>query len=79
MGISLSEAIQLLSEGEELTLECDGYIYNVGPSENYLGGEEGGYISDALGNIVYDDPEVIIKETIKFLSGSYGKQVKISM
>lgn len=74
----LEEAIELLEAGIEVTLECDGYEYEVGPSENFVGGEGmEGYISVVLGNVVYGDAKDILEKSIDFLSKG-NKKVTIN-
>lgn len=78
MESKFKEAIELLEAGCEVVLKSNGYSYEVSPSDNWIGGEEmGGFISQVLGNIVYDDAEHVLKESIDFLAED-GKEVKIT-
>ncbi|MEH6848054.1 MULTISPECIES: hypothetical protein [Bacillus cereus group] len=77
IGITFEEAVQLLEEGLEITLECDGYSYDIAPSEDWVGGDgQEGYISLVLGNVVYDSAEYILRKSIDFLKEN-GKTVVI--
>ncbi|MDO6628662.1 hypothetical protein [Bacillus thuringiensis] len=77
IGITFEEAVELLEEGLEITLECDGYSYDIAPSEDWVGGDgQEGYISLVLGNVVYDSAEYILKKSIDFLKEN-GKTVVI--
>ncbi|MGH0950696.1 hypothetical protein [Bacillus mycoides] len=68
IGITFEEAVELLEEGLEITLKCDGYDYDIAPSEDWVGGDgQEGYISLVLGNVVYDSAEYILKKSIDFL------------
>ncbi|AZU98989.1 hypothetical protein pW2_165 [Bacillus phage pW2] len=67
--ITFEEAVILLEADMEVTLECDGYDYEIAPADGFVGGDGmEGWISVALGNVVYDDAERVLKESIKFLS-----------
>lgn len=71
------EAVELLKDGGEVTLECGQYEYEISPSENWIGGDVGdGYISQVLGNVIYSSAKTVLKESIKCLSEG-GKEVKI--
>lgn len=79
MEITFDEAVEYLTEGEEITLNCEGYSYEISPSENWVGGDVGeGFISVVLGNSIYSNAEMILKQSIKYLSEE-GKEVTISI
>lgn len=76
-GVTIEEAIELLEDGMEVTLECDGYDYEIAPADGFIGGDGmEGFISVALGNIVHDEAEHVLNKSIKFLKES-GKEVTI--
>lgn len=75
--ITFEEAVTLLEASMEIVLECDGYDYDVAPADYFVGGDDmEGYISDVLGNVVYDSAEIILRKSIDFL-GRDGKEVGI--
>ena len=80
MDVTLAEAIEGLEVGMCITIVCsDGYTYDVQEAHNYLGaGEEDGYISEALGNVVYYSAESVLKETEKYFT-KQGKTIVFSM
>lgn len=79
MSVTFEEAAKYLKDGVEVNLECDGCSYNIAPSEDWIGGEgQEGYISLALGNVIYYDAENILKKTIDFLQED-GHKVIISI
>lgn len=79
MNITFEEAVDYLQEGEEITLECNGYSYEISPSENWVGGDVAeGYISLVLGNVVYQSAEGVLKLSIDHLA-SDGKHVEITI
>jgi hypothetical protein len=60
-------------------LECDGYDYEVSSAEGWVSGDEmEGYISLALGNMVYEDAEGVLQSPIDFL-GKEGDKVTITI
>lgn len=76
--ITLEEAIVLLEAGMEVTLECNGYDYEVAPADEWVGGDGmEGYISLVLGNVVYDSARIILEKSIKHLE-SDGSKVGIT-
>lgn len=79
MEITFNEAVEYLQEGEEITLECEGYSYEISSSADYVGGDVAeGFISSVLGNVIYNNAEHIIKKSIDFLLEE-GKEVKLSI
>lgn len=79
MSLKFKEAVEYLKEGCEVTLECEGYSYEISPSDDWLGGEGmEGYISLVLGNVVYDNAERVLRESINFLSKD-NKEVVITV
>lgn len=75
--IKFEEAVTLLEDGMEITLECKGHDYEIAPADGFLGGDgQEGWISMALGNVVYEDAERVLRESIKFLSAD-GDEVQI--
>ncbi|PEV64218.1 hypothetical protein [Bacillus thuringiensis] len=77
MVIEFKEAVEMLEDGMEVVLECDGHDYEISDSENWLGGDaHEGYISLVLGNMVYESAETALRESIDFLEKS-GKSVTI--
>lgn len=79
MLITLEEAVFYLEDGVEIVLECNGYSYEIGASENWAGGDvEEGYISLALGNVVYQDAKSVIQKSINHLSED-GHEVTITL
>ncbi|WP_168898296.1 hypothetical protein [Bacillus sp. ISTL8] len=76
-GITIEEAVELLEDGMEVTLECGGYDYEIAPADNFVGGDGmEGFISMVLGNVVYDGAEHVLNKSIDFLKES-GKEVTI--
>lgn len=79
MNITLEEAIEYLEDGEEITLKCDGYFYEISQSDNWVGGDvANGYISLVLGNVIYQSAENVIRKSIEHLSED-GKEVLITV
>ena len=79
MIINIDEAVEYLKDGEEVTLNCNGYSYEISKSENWVGGDVAeGYISLVLGNTIYEDAEYVMQESIDFLSKD-GKEVTITI
>jgi hypothetical protein len=77
LSTTFEEAVKHLEEGGEVTLECDGYDYEISPAEDWVGGDGmEGYISLVMGNVVYNDAEIILEQSIKHLK-STGKDVEI--
>lgn len=75
--ITFEEAVELLEEGMEVTLECNGYDYEIAPADGWVGGDGmDGYISLVLGNVVHESAESILKQSIEFLERD-GKKVTI--
>lgn len=75
--ITFEEAVILLEADMEVTLECDGYDYEISPADEWIGGDGmEGYISMVLGNVVYDSARIILEKSIKHLE-SDGKMVGI--
>ncbi len=73
----MKKLLSFLEEGLEITLECDGYSYDIAPSEDWVGGDgQEGYISLVLGNVVYDSAEYILRKSIDSLEEN-GKTVVI--
>lgn len=71
------EAIEVLEAGISVYVSKGKYEYEVSPSDNWIGGEgSDGYISEALGNVVYSDAEGVLEETVRFLEKD-GAGVKI--
>lgn len=63
--IELKEAVELLEDGFDITLESDTHFYEV----YQIGGHtEDGYMSNLLGDITYYDAETVLKETIERLN-----------
>lgn len=76
--ITFDEAVELLEAGLEVTLECGGHDYDIAPADGFLGGDgQEGWISMALGNVVYDDAKHVLTESIKHLE-STGSPVGIT-
>lgn len=76
--ITFDEAVELLEAGMEVILECGGYDYEISPADDWVGGDGmEGYISLALGNVVYDSAKIILEESIKHLE-STGSPVGIT-
>lgn len=73
--MEFKDAVEMLEDGISVTVKAGGYDYEVGPAEDFLGGGEG-YISVALGNVLYDSAEDVLRETIKYLEGE-GEKVRI--
>ena len=79
MEITFDEAIEYLKDGEEVTLVCEGYSYEISPSEEWVGGDgEEGFISLVLGNVIYMDPAHVLQKSINYLSKE-GAEVTISI
>jgi hypothetical protein len=79
MGITFDEAVEELEEGCGISLECDGYSYDISPADDWVGGEGmEGYISLVLGNVVYSSAESVLRESINHLSED-GKEVVIEI
>lgn len=77
--MTLQEAVEQLEEGVEITLECDGYSYEVSEAHNWVGGDgQDGYISAVLGNRIYNSAEQVLKESIQYLEKN-GNKVVISL
>jgi hypothetical protein len=75
--LTFEEAVEELENGYEVTLETDDNYYTIGPADSFIGGEEQeGYISEVLGNIIYDSAEHIIVKSIQYLE-QQGETVTI--
>ncbi|AOZ62526.1 hypothetical protein SBP8a_276 [Bacillus phage SBP8a] len=62
------DAVEVLGEEIAVTVEVNGYSYDIDLAENYLGGEGmEGFISEVMGNMVYDSAEGVILKTVDFL------------
>lgn len=79
MNITFDEAVEMLEEGNDITLECDDYSYEITTADNWRSGgsDLDGFISLVLGNVVYNSAEYILKESIEFLARN-GKEVVIT-
>ncbi len=62
---AFQEMVECINDFNEciVTLE-DGEQYSVSPATEYVGGEEGYYISSELGNIMYSDVEEICNDLL---------------
>lgn len=69
---TFEEAVEMLEDGMEVTLEINGYSYDVAPADSFIGGDEG-FISEVLGNVSYDSAEHILRKSIDFLEEDGGK------
>lgn len=77
MALTVNEAVEELENGCEVTLETDDNYYTIGPVEDFIGGDgQEGYISEVLGNTIYDNAEYIITKSIQYLEGQ-GETVTI--
>ncbi|QOV08442.1 hypothetical protein Kirov_243 [Bacillus phage Kirov] len=71
---TFEEAVEMLEDGMEVTLEINGYSYDIAPADSFIGGDGmDGYISEVLGNRTYDSAEHVLRESIKFLEENGGK------
>lgn len=78
MNLTFEEAVEMLRDGGLITLECDGYDYEISPADDWVGGDGmEGYISLVLGNVVYESAEGILKQSIDYLKKD-GKEVIIN-
>jgi hypothetical protein len=76
MEITFEEAVELLKDGCGVSLECEGYYYEISPADDWIGGDGmEGYISSVLGNVVYDSVKIVLRESINFLSEDGNKVV----
>lgn len=74
---TFKEAVEMLEEGIGVKLIWRGYEYEVSPADNWVGGDGmDGYISQVLGNVVYDSAEHVLRNSIEFLEED-GEKVEI--
>ena len=79
MEITFDEAVEYLQDGEEITIECGGYSYEISSSADYVGGDVAeGFISSVLGNVIYASAEMVIRKSIDHLSKD-GDEVTLSI
>lgn len=77
MALTITEAVEELENGFEVTLETEDNYYVISIAEDFIGGEEQeGYISEVLGNIIYDSAEDILTKSISYLE-KQGETVTI--
>jgi hypothetical protein len=63
-GMTFKEAVELMNDGVEVDVVSGGYTYNVGPSEGYVGGPDGKFMSSAMGNVYYETADWALQETL---------------
>jgi len=64
------DAVEVLNEGIAVTVEVNGYSYDIDLASNYIGGDgldDNQFISEVLGNVYYDGAEYVILKTIDYL------------
>ncbi len=62
---AFEEMVETLNEfGECLVITESGEEYSVAPATDFVGGEEGYYMCDVLGNVMYSNPEEICAELL---------------
>lgn len=66
--MELTEAAQYIKDGGVIEITCGKYTYEVSSAENWVGDGYDGYISQALGNMVYNSQTEVIEKTIEYLT-----------
>lgn len=67
------EIVEYLMDGGTVNLEIGEYSYEISPAENWVGGDGmEGFISEVLGNVVYDNARYVLVKTIEFLEKNVG-------
>lgn len=62
--------VNTIKEFGECTITCsNGDEYNICPATQYVGGEEGYYMCDRLGNVQYDNIEEICNDLLDNIEG----------
>ncbi|AEZ50269.1 hypothetical protein BPS13_0090 [Bacillus phage BPS13] len=64
------DAVEMLNEGIAVTVEVNGYDYEIDLASNYIGGDhlpDDEFISEVLGNVHYNGAENVIFKTIDYL------------
>ncbi len=65
---ALEEMIETLKETEYCTIYLeDGDVIEICPASEFVGGSDGFYMSDVIGNVEYDSAESICEEVLNFI------------
>ena len=77
--LTIEEAIEELKVGGEIEMHCGHHSFIIGQSFSFIGGDGmTGFISEVLGNVVYQSAEHIIRESYNYLVKNSDREVIIT-